>query len=155
MNRSCPLCAATSAAARVSSRVLLMCSTFTCTSFSCPHPLIHVLSNQSSYAGTKCTHWMIDRSPLSSRCLNLSGPANEYGAEAPATPRATAPAPAFLISSRRSRRRSAIPPPFSTKCAAGETGDEPIEERVVDQCQGDARDQDRGHVTGTVERGSA
>src|SRR2546430_2958456 len=94
---------------------------------------------------------MMFRSPFSSRCLNLSGPANEYGAEAPATPRATAPAPTFLISSRRSRRRSAIPPPFSTKCAAGETGDEPIEERVVDQCQRDARDQDRGHDPGPVE----
>jgi hypothetical protein len=69
MNRSCPFCAATSAAARVSSSVLLMCSTFTWTSFFWPHCFTQVLSNQSSYAGTKWTHWMIDRSPFNQRPL--------------------------------------------------------------------------------------
>src|SRR3954447_15629300 len=100
MKRSCPLWAATSAAARVSSSVLLMCSTVTWTSFFSPHCLIQVLSNQSSYAGTKCTHWMIDRSPLRCLFLYFMGPANENGAAAPAAPRAAAPAAPFFHRSR-------------------------------------------------------
>src|SRR5438105_1090481 len=152
MNRSCPFCAATSAAARVSSSVLLMWSTVTWTSFFCSHCLIQVLSNQSSYAGTKCTHWMIERSPFRCLCLYFSGPANEYGAVAPAAPTAAAPTPARLSSSRR-LIRSDMPPSFRYRLAEGsasEAGDEPIQEQVVDERQRDARDQDRGHDRGPV-----
>ena len=46
-NRSCPDCAATSAAARVSSRVLLMCSILTWTSFFSPHAWAHGSSHAS------------------------------------------------------------------------------------------------------------
>jgi len=77
-----------------------MCSTVTWTSFFSPHCLTQVLSNQSSYAGTKCTHWMIDRSPLSCRFLNFIGPANENGAPAPAVPSAAAPTAPFFSRSR-------------------------------------------------------
>src|SRR5712691_4830969 len=152
-NRSWPLWAATSAAARVSSSVLLMCSTLTWTSFFCSHCLIQVLSNQSSYAGTKCTHWMIERSPLSCRCLYFIGPANENGAAVPETPTAAAPIPAFFSSSRLVSLLPDIDPPSFrlAERSAGEPRDEPIEERVVDQCQRDARDEDRAHDPGPVE----
>src|SRR2546423_10630587 len=89
-----------------------MCSTFTLTSFFWPHCLTHVLSNQSSYAGTKWTHWMIERSPLSCRFLYFIGPANENGAEAPETPTAAAPIPAFFSSSRLVSLLPDIDPPF-------------------------------------------
>ena len=46
-NRSCPCCAATSAAARVSSRPLLMCSIVTWTSFFSPHAFAHGSSHWS------------------------------------------------------------------------------------------------------------
>src|SRR3954465_5391694 len=68
-----------------------MCSTVTWTSFFSPHCLTHVLSNQSSYAGTKCTHWMIDRLPLRGLFLYFIGPANENGPAAPQPPPAPAP----------------------------------------------------------------
>src|ERR1051325_85355 len=162
MKRSWPLCAATSEAARPSSRVLLMCSTLTWTSLAASQRLMKVLLNQSSYAGTKWTHWMIERLPLSQRPLYLSGPANENGAAAPDTPTAAAPMPAFLSRSRLLRRPSSFPgssftsvmqPLLSVRLAersAGEPGDEPVEECVVDECQRNARDQDRGHDPGPV-----
>src|SRR5204863_6186880 len=71
---SCPLFAATSACARAGRSVLLMWSTFTWTSFCCPHCGAHVWSSQSSNAGTKCAHVISERSPLSQRPLNLGGP---------------------------------------------------------------------------------
>src|SRR5438067_9938697 len=77
-----------------------MCSTVTWTSFFSPHCFTHVLSNQSSYAGTKCTHWMIDRFPLRCLFLYFIGPANENGAAAPDTPTAAAPAAPFFSRSR-------------------------------------------------------
>src|SRR4051812_6058479 len=159
MKRSWPLCAATSAAARVSSSVLLMCSTETWTSFFSPHCLIQVLSNQSSYAGTKCTHWMIDRFPLRCLLLYFIGPANENGAVAPAAPRAAAPTAPFF---NRSRLLSLLSSPDKrpsfldlAECSAREPCDEPIEERVVDECQWNARDEDRAHDPGPVEEVAA
>src|SRR4029078_797546 len=155
--RSWPLCAATSAAARVSSSVLLMCSTLTWTSFFSPHCLTHVFSNQSSSAGTKWTHWMIERSPLRCRFLNFIGPANENGAAAPDTPTAAAPIPAFFSSSRLVSLLSDIDPPFVrlAERSTCEPGDESVEERVVDQRQWNARDQDRGHDHRPVEEVAA
>src|SRR3954465_3180714 len=104
---------------------------------------------------------MIERSPFSHRPVCRSGPANEYGAAAPAAPSAAAPAAAFLTSSRLVRRRSSNPeppfppsiaPPFRlAECPSGEPGDEPVQKRVVDERQRDARDQDRGHDPGPVE----
>src|SRR6266852_4223087 len=105
---------------------------------------------------------MIERLPESQRPLYLSGPANENGAAAPATPIAAAPAPAFLRNSRRlsnvasgagSSLVSVIFPPFTNElaeCPAGEPRDEAVQERVVDEGQRDARDQDRGHDPGPV-----
>src|SRR5207248_1251642 len=58
-NRSCPDPAADSAAMRAGSSVLRMWSTLTCTSFAWPQFTAHVLSNQTSQAGTKCAHWKI------------------------------------------------------------------------------------------------
>src|SRR5579883_2233793 len=99
--RSWPLWAATSAAARVSSSVLLMCSIVTWTSFFWPHACAHG-SSHWSYAGTKCTQVIAERLPDSQRPLYLSGPANENGAVAPAAPIAAAPAPAFFRKDRKS-----------------------------------------------------
>src|SRR4051794_3456949 len=96
---------------------------------------------------------MIERSPLSCRFLYFIGPANENGAAAPETPTAAAPIPAFFSSSRLVSLLSDIDPP-PVRLAdppAGEAGDESVEERVVDQCQWNARDQDRGHDPGPVE----
>src|SRR5436305_458002 len=129
-----------------------MWSTCTCTSFAWPHCVIHVLSNHVSYAGTKWIHWMMLRSPLSQRPLYLSGPANEYGAAAPPTARAPAPTPARFSSSRLLRPFPAdIPSSFLAERSAGEPCDEAVEERVVDERQRDARDEDRGHDRGPVE----
>src|SRR5262249_27854638 len=96
------------------------------------------------------------RSPLSARLEYRSGPANENGAAAPATPRAAAPAPAFLSSSRRLRTSlvSDMTPLISfrlTERSAGEPGDEAVEEDVVEEREWNARDQDRGHDPGPVE----
>src|SRR5712691_13178480 len=111
---------------------------------------------------------MIERSPFSQRPLNLIGPANENGAVAPAAPTAAAPIPAFFSSSRLLRRRpssldsfpgsfltSDMHPPSSAECATGESGDESVQKRVVDEGQGDARDQDRGHDPWPVEQVAA
>src|SRR5262245_32068790 len=151
-NRSCPCCAATSAAARVSRRPLLMCSIVTCTSFFSPHAFAHG-SSHWSYEGTKCTHVSAVRLPESHRPLNLSGPANEYGAAAPATPTAAAPTPALFRNSRRlktvgsfvSSVISVLSLSPLSECPAGEPRDEAVQERVVDQRQRDRRNQDRGH----------
>src|SRR3954447_12980439 len=96
---------------------------------------------------------MIERSPFSCRFLKRIGPANENGAEAPDTPTAAAPIPAFFSSCRLLSLPSDIDPPFVSLAerSAGEPRDEPIEERVVDERQGDARDQDRAHDSGPVE----
>ncbi len=51
-----------------------MWSTFTSTSFASPHCLTYVLSSHWSYAGTKCAHVMMRRSPASCLFANLSGP---------------------------------------------------------------------------------
>src|SRR5690348_3240729 len=164
-NRSWPLWAATSAAARVSSSVLLMCSMLTWTSFFWPHCCAHG-SSHWSYWGTKCTQVRRERLPESQRPLNLIGPANENGAAAPATPSAAAPAPAFF---RKSRRVKVLCPgegpwwvsaifPLSYRLAkspAREAGDEPVEEGVVDEGQRNARDQDRRHDPGPVEEVTA
>src|SRR5487761_792087 len=86
--------------------------------------------------------------PLSQRPVYLCGPANANGAPAPAAPTATAPAPAFFSRSRLlSRPSSDMNPPFRAlaECAAREAGDETVEERVVDEGERNARDQDRGH----------
>src|SRR4051812_31640902 len=155
MNRSCPLWAATSAAARVSRSVLLMCSTLTWTSLAWPHCLTQVLSNQVSYAGTKWTHWMIGRSPLSCRCLNFIGPANENGADAPETPGPAPPTPAFFSSSRLLSLLPDISPPFLAERSACEPRDEAVEKGVVDEGQRNARDQDRAHDSRPVEQVAA
>src|SRR5713226_465678 len=110
---------------------------------------------------------MMERSPFSQRPLYLCGPANENGAAAPETPTAAAPTAAFFSSSRLSRRGSSLPlsslvsgmrPPFKGRLAersAGESGDEPIQERVVDEGQRNAWNQDRGHDPGPVEQVAA
>src|SRR5262245_54183727 len=150
--RSCPCWAATSAAARVSRRPLLMCSIFTWTSFFSPHAFAQG-SSHWSYEGTKCTHVSAVRSPASHRPLYLSGPANENGAAAPAIPIAAAPAPACLMNSRRLRCRGSslvsvifvLSLESLSERPACEPRDEAIEERVVDKGQRDGRNQDRRH----------
>src|ERR1041385_3593313 len=100
---------------------------------------------------------MIERSPFSQRPLYRSGPANENGAVAPATPRAAAPTPAFFSRSRLVIGRStgdrpsdsgmSLPPFLLVSLAersAGESHDEAVKKRVVDQRQRDARQQARG-----------
>src|SRR5436305_102602 len=102
---------------------------------------------------------MIVRSPLSCRFLKRSGSANENGAAAPETPTAAAPTPAFFS---RSRLLS-LPADIETlllssalaERSAGEAGDESVQERVVDQGQRNARDQDRAHDPGPVEEVAA
>src|SRR5579859_4248600 len=132
-----------------------MWSIVTWTSFASPHAFAHG-SNQASYEGTKCTQVIAVKLPLSQRPLYLSGPANENGAVAPAAPSAAAPTAPFLSSSRLlswplpllgSSTMSGMNPPFPSlaECAAGEAGDEPIEQHVVDECERDAHDEDRGH----------
>src|SRR5712691_400172 len=98
---------------------------------------------------------MIERSPLSCRFLNFIGPANENGADAPDTPTAAAPIPALFSSSRLLSLLSDIDPPFLAERSACEPRDEPVEERVVDERQGNARDQDRSHDPGPVEQVAA
>src|SRR5947207_3129753 len=88
---------------------------------------------------------MIERSPFRCRFLNFIGPANENGAAAPEAPIAAAPTPAFLSSSRLLSLPSDIDPPFLAERSACEPRDEPIEERVVDEGERDAGDQDRAH----------
>src|SRR5581483_1869510 len=156
-NRSWPLCAATSELAVAYRSALLMWSTVTLTSFFSPHCFVQVLSNHVSYAGTKWAHWRIFRSPFSCLCAYLSGPANRCcrSPSAPNMPTAKAPAAPRLSRSPRLRpprsvasSASAIFPPFDrvlTERAAGESLDETVEERVVEQRQRDARDQRRRH----------
>src|SRR6267378_7772588 len=98
---------------------------------------------------------MIERSPFRCRFLNFIGPANENGAAAPEAPTAAAPIPAFFSSSRLLSLPSDIDPPFLAECSACEPRDEPVEERVVDECQRDARDEDRAHDPGPVEQVAA
>src|SRR5262245_42535876 len=108
-----------------------MCSMVTSTSFFSPHAFAHG-SSHWSYDGTKCTHVSAVSFPESQRPLYLSGPANENGAAAPATPIAAAPAPAFFRSSRRlSSVCSSFDPVISvlsldrlSECPAGEPRDE-------------------------------
>src|SRR5262245_54499173 len=129
-----------------------MCSTFTCTSFFSPQFLTNVLSNQVSYAGTKCTHWRIVRSPLRWRFLNRIGPAKEKGAVAPPTPTAAAPTPALLSSSRLLKRVGMyVLLPRSAEGSAGEPCDEAVEERVVEQRKRNAGDENRSHDRRPVE----
>src|SRR5437868_9069919 len=128
-----------------------MCSIVTWTSFFSPQAFAHG-SSQASYGGTKCTHVSAVRLPLSQRPLYFIGPANEYGAAAPAALTATAPAPAFFSSSRLLIRPSSDmnPPSLLAECSSCEACDEPVQERVVDECERDARDEDRGHDSGPV-----
>src|SRR5581483_3061806 len=112
---------------------------------------------------------MIDRSPLSCRLAYFSGPANAYGAAAPPRPTAAAPAAARsssfrlvmrAVASGRPRSGSGMPLlsfPFRrlAEGASRETGDEAVEERVVEQRERDAGDQDRSHDRGPVEQVAA
>src|ERR1700716_4431098 len=98
---------------------------------------------------------MIERSPFRCRFLNFIGPANENGPAPPEAPTAAAPIPAFFSSSRLSSLPSDIAPPFLAERSACEPRDESAEERVVNECQGDARDQDRAHDPGPVEQVAA
>src|SRR5262245_31398811 len=93
-----------------------MWSTLTLTSLFSPHLVIQVWSNQSSYAGTKWTHWRIFRSPLSQRPVCRCGPANAHASDAPepATPMAAAPTPARLSSSRLVTRVGVAPTAVSS-----------------------------------------
>src|SRR5437762_12026787 len=59
MNRSCPLLAAASAAARALISLTEMWSTMTSVLCFAPHSLVKVLSNHLSYAGTKWVHCTI------------------------------------------------------------------------------------------------
>ena len=82
-NRSWPLCAATSAAARAGMSAWLMWSTRTSVSFASPQRLTYVLSNHTSYAGTKWLHCAIRSVPASCRCAYLGAPATAGFASAP------------------------------------------------------------------------
>ena len=166
-NRSVRLGSDLGGRARVGSRPLLMCSIVTSTSFFSPHALAQGSSSHWSYEGTKCPHQ--GRSVLGQPPALLlgSGPLTEYdaGPAAPATDRGPR-----LPSSGTSRRvssesrdqgassRHSLPiscfAPFASnglsECPAGEPRDEAAEERVVDQGQGNGRNQDRGHDPGPV-----
>src|SRR5918912_936882 len=94
MNRSCPFCAETSAAARALISPIEMWSTRTSVSCFSPHCLQKVPSNHLSYPGTKWLHWMILRVLRWARARR--------GASAlPATPAASAAAPAVCTKRRR------------------------------------------------------
>src|SRR5581483_9100456 len=96
---------------------------------------------------------MAVRFPLSHRPVYLCGPANANGAPTPAAPTAAAPAPAFFSNSLLLSRFSSPdmnPPSLLAECAAGEAGDETVEQHVVDERERDARDEDRRHDPGPV-----
>ena len=84
MNRSCPCCADTSAAARELIAGMPTWSTITSVSFFCPHAFVYVLSNQVSYAGTKWLHCRI----LSVRCAARARLVTTNGAAPAAIPAA-------------------------------------------------------------------
>src|SRR5215813_3309849 len=61
MTRSCPFCAATSAAAREGMSVLLMLSTVTSVSFLAPQSLMYFVLNQAWCAGRQRIHCRMTR----------------------------------------------------------------------------------------------
>src|SRR5215216_5244866 len=131
-----------------------MWSTSTSVSLAWPHLLTYTLSNQRSNAGTKWLHCRIRRVPASSLPANFVTPWTLVLSKLfvyPGSVNAAAPSPALRKRSRLvrspftsfsvSRFRpscSAIGPPFaqrggSTERSAGESGDEAVEECVVEQ----------------------